>query len=220
MKKIFLTIAFLTSFVSAAYSQVSMGLTASLANLDTALSDDIDNNGSTDTTKDISNDVVFGSIFIERELDNGVTVGLDFIPFEAEFESRSTTQTSIKEKGSSTTSGTNKGTADVSKHLTLYVQPTKVLDNGSKLFATLGYVKADVESLVQSVSSTNKTVEQTLEGFKIGVGTKRDIGANGIFKLELSRTDYDDISATTSNSTKVTADIDATVLSLSVGRSF
>ena len=66
MKKIFLTIAFLTSFVSAAYSQVSMGLTASLANLDTALSDDIDNNGSTDTTKDISNDVVFGSILLKE----------------------------------------------------------------------------------------------------------------------------------------------------------
>ena len=219
MKKLFLTIAFLMSFVSAAYSQVSMGLTVSMADLDTALSDDIDNNGSIDTTKDVSNDVVFGSIFLERALDNGLTIGLDFIPFEAEFESRSTTQTS-RTTSTTDTSGTNKGTADVSNHLTLYLQPTKELDNGSKLFATLGYVKADVESLVQSVSSTNKTVEQTLEGFKIGVGTKRDIGANGFFKLELNRTDYDDISATTSNSTKVTADIDATVLSLSVGRSF
>ena len=197
-----------------------MGLTLSLAKIDTALSDDIDNNGSVDTTKDISNDIVFGSIFLERELDNGLTVGLDFIPFEAEFESRSTTQVSLKDS-STTTSGTNKGTADVSKHLTLYVQPTlKELDNGSKLFATLGYVRADVESLVQSVSSTDKTVEQTLEGFKFGVGMKRDMGANGFFKIELNRTDYDDISATTSNSTKVTADIDATVLSLSVGRSF
>ena len=220
MKKLFLTIAFLTSFVSAAYSQGSMGLTLSLAKIDTALSDDIDNNGSVDTTKDISNDIVFGSIFLERELDNGLTVGLDFIPFEAEFESRSTTQVSLKDS-STTTSGTNKGTADVSKHLTLYVQPTlKELDNGSKLFATLGYVRADVESLVQSVSSTDKTVEQTLDGFKFGVGMKRDIGANGFFKLELNRTDYDDISATTSNSTKVTADIDTTVLGLSVGKSF
>ena len=49
---------------------------------------------------------------------------------------------------------------------------------------------------------------------------KRDLGTNGFFKLELNRTDYDDISATTSNSTKVTADIDTTVLGLSVGRSF
>ena len=138
MKKLFLTIAFLMSFVSAAYSQVSMGLTVSLADLDTALSDDIDNNGSIDTTKDVSNDVVFGSIFLERALDNGLTIGLDFIPFEAEFESRSTTQTS-RTTSTTDTSGTNKGTADVSNHLTLYLQPTKELDNGSKLFATLGY---------------------------------------------------------------------------------
>ena len=220
MKKLILTIAFLASYVTAAYSQGSMGFTVNLADIDTSLSDDIDNNGSTDTTKDISNEVVFGSIFLERELDNGVVVGIDFIPFEAEFESRSTSQSSIKEKGSSTTTGTNKGTADVSKHLTLYVQPTRELDNGSKVFATLGIVRADVESKVQSISSTNKTVDQSLDGFKFGVGMKRDLGTNGFFKLELNRTDYDDISATTSNSTKVTADIDTTVLGLSIGRSF
>ena len=220
MKKLILTIAFLASYVTAAYSQGSMGFTVNLADIDTSLSDDIDNNGSTDTTKDISNEVVFGSIFLERELDNGVVVGIDFIPFEAEFESRSTSQSSIKEKGSSTTTGTNKGTADVSKHLTLYVQPTRELDNGSKVFATLGIVRADVESKVQSISSTDKTVDQSLDGFKFGVGMKRDLGTNGFFKLELNRTDYDDISATTSNSTKVTADIDTTVLGLSIGRSF
>tara|TARA_Y100000816_G_scaffold91093_1_gene62897 strand:+ start:780 stop:1442 length:663 start_codon:yes stop_codon:yes gene_type:complete len=220
MKKLILTIAFLTSYVTAAYSQGSMGFTVNLADIDTSLSDDIDNNGSTDTTKDISNEVVFGSIFLERELGNGVVVGIDFIPFEAEFESRSTSQSSIKEKGSSTTTGTNKGTADVSKHLTLYVQPTRELDNGSKVFATLGIVRADVESKVQSISSTDKTVDQSLDGFKFGVGMKRDLGTNGFFKLELNRTDYDDISATTSNSTKVTADIDTTVLGLSIGRSF
>ncbi len=219
MKKLILTMAFLASFVSAAYSQSSMGFTVNLADIDTSLSDDIDSNGTTDTTKDISNNVVFGSIFIERELNNGLIVGLDFIPFEAEFESRSTTQTS-RTTSTTDTSGTNKGTADVSKHLTLYVQPTRELDNGSKVFATLGLVRADVESTVQSVSSTNKTVDNTLDGIKFGVGMKRDIGANGFFKLELNRTDYDDISATTSNNTKVTADIDTTVLGLSVGRSF
>ena len=219
MKKIFLTLAFLMSFISTAYSQSIMGFTVNMANIDSDLSDDIDSDGSTDTTKSISNDVFFGSIFVENQLDNGLVVGIDFIPFEAEFESRSTTQSSIKGAGTSTT-GTNKGTADVSKHMTLYVQPTKELDNGSKIFGTLGIVRADVESVVQSVSSTDKTVEQDLDGIKFGIGVKRDIGGSGIFKLELSRTDYDDISVTTSNNTKVTADIDTTVLGLSVGRSF
>ena len=223
MKKVILTIVFLASFVSAAYSEGSMGFTVNMANIDSDVSDDIDSNGTTDTTKSLSNDVVFASIFFERELDNGMTVGLDLIPFDAEFESRSTTQQSTKGAAAGAapqTSGTNKGTADVSKHLTLYVQPTNELDNGSKVFATLGLVRADVSSTVQSVSSTNKTVDQDLDGIKFGVGMKRDIGTNGFFKIELNKTDYDDISATTSNNTTVTADIDTTVLGLSFGKSF
>ena len=219
MKKLILTIAFLTSFVSAAYSQVSMGLTLSKASVDTALSDDIDNNGSVDTTKDVSNNIVFGSIFLERALDNGLTVGLDFIPFEAEFESRSTTQVSLKDS-STTTSGTNKGTADVSRHLTFYVQPQKeITAGGLKVFGTFGLVRADVESVVQSVSSTDKTVDQSLDGMKFGLGLKKETGF-GFIKLEASRTDYDEISATTSNNTKITADIDTDILALSVAKSF
>ena len=226
MKKLLISIAAWLAFMVQAYAGGSVGVTLTAASIDTALKDDIDSNGTTNTTKNISNDIAYGSLFAEMTSDTNasglsLTVGVDYIPFEAEFDSRSTTQSSLKAKGDgAATSGTNKGTADVSKHFTFYVQPTRELDNGSKLFATLGYVRADVESLVQSVSSTDKTVEQTLEGFKFGVGMKRDMGANGFFKLELNRTDYDDISATTSNSTKVTADIDTTVLGLSVGKSF
>ena len=94
MKKLILTLAFFASFVSAAYSQTSMGLTLNSATIDSDLTDDIDSNGTIDTTKNVSNDVIFGSIFLERQLPNGLVVGVDLIPFEAEFESRSTTQTS------------------------------------------------------------------------------------------------------------------------------
>ena len=218
MKKLVLSIVFLLGFSTTAYATGSVGFTISNADVNSFVKDDIDNNGTTDTSKSLSNDVTFASIFFEKALNDNMSVGLDFIPVEAEFESRSTTQTS-RTTTSTDTSGTNKGTADVSKHLTFYVQPTKELDNGSKVFATLGLVRADVESKVQSVSSTDKTVDQSLDGIKYGIGMKRDMG-NGFFKLELNRTDYDDISATTSNNTKVTADIDATVLGLSVGRAF
>ena len=180
--------------------------------------DDIDSNGTTDTTKDISNDVIFGSIFVERALNDNMSVGIDFIPGTAEFESRSTTQTSIKTTATAT-SGTNKGTADVSKHLTFYLQPQKEILDGLKVFGTLGLVRADVESLVQSVSSTDKTVEQSLDGTKLGLGLKKETGI-GFIKLEYSQTDYDDISTTTSNNTKVTADIDTSILALSVAKSF
>ena len=54
---------------------------------------------------------------------------------------------------------------------------------------------------------------------KLGLGLKKETGF-GFIKLEYSQTDYDDISATTSNNTKITADIDTNVLALSVARSF
>ena len=219
MKKLVLSALFLLGFITTSFAQVSVGFTISNANVESALSDDIDSNGTTDTTKDISNDVVFGSIFLESAVNENMSVGIDFIPFEAEFESRSTTQSSIKEKGSSTTTGTNKGTADVSKHITLYLQPQREINDGLKVFGTLGLVRADVESVVQSVSSTDKTVEQSLDGMKLGLGLKKETGI-GFIKLEYSQTDYDDVSVTTSNSTKVTADIDTNILALSVAKSF
>ena len=219
MKKLVLSIIFLLGFSTTVYATGSVGFTLSTGDVKSGLKDDIDNNGSTDTTKNLSNDISFGSIFFEKALNDNMSVGLDFIPFEAEFESRSTTQSSIKEKGSSTTTGTNKGTADVSRHLTFYVQPQKEIRDGLKVFGTLGLVRADVESTVQSVSSTDKTVEQDLEGIKLGLGLKKETGF-GFIKLEYSETDYDDVSVTTSNNTKVTADIDTEVLALSVAKSF
>ena len=219
MKKLVLSVLFLLGLVSNSYATGSVGFTISSADVKSGLSDDIDNNGSTDTTKNISNDVTFASIFFEKALNDNMSIGIDFIPFEAEFESRSTSQSSIKEKGSSTTTGTNKGNADVSRHLTFYLQPQKEIRDGLKVFGTVGLVRADVESKVQSISSTDKTVEQSLDGMKLGLGLKKELGF-GFVKLEYSETDYDDISATTSNSTKVTADIDTEILALSVAKSF
>tara|TARA_Y100000992_G_scaffold142479_1_gene94540 strand:- start:35 stop:694 length:660 start_codon:yes stop_codon:yes gene_type:complete len=219
MKKLVLSVLFLLSFVANSYASGSAGLTISMADVKSTVKDDIDSNGTTDTTKNLSNDVTFASIFIERAVNENLSVGIDFIPFEAEFESRSTTQASLKGKTDSTASGTNKGTADVSKHLTFYVQPQKEITGGLKVFGTLGIVRADVESKVQSVSSTDKTVDQSLDGLKLGLGLKKETGF-GFIKLEYSETDYDEISATTSNDTKVTADIDTDVLALSVARNF
>ena len=222
MKKLVLSILFLLGFISNAYASGSAGFTISSADVKSNVKDDIDNNGTTDTNRNISNEVTFASIFFEKALNDNMSVGIDFIPFEAEFESRSTTQQSTKAKAAGAapqTSGTNKGTADVSKHLTLYLQPQKELGNGLKVFGTLGLVRADVESKVQSISSTNKTVDQSLDGTKLGLGLKKETGF-GFVKLEYSETDYDEISATTSNNTKVTADIDTDILALSVARSF
>ena len=220
MKKLVLSILFLLGLVTNSYATGSVGITISNADVNSSVKDDVDSNGTTDTTKSLSNNVTFASIFFEKAVSDNMSVGIDFIPFEAEFESRSTTQSTLGAKADgAASSGTNKGNADVSRHLTFYIQPQKEIRDGLKVFGTLGLVRADVESKVQSVSSTDKTVDQSLDGTKLGLGLKKETGF-GFVKLEYSETDYDTISTTTSNNTKVTADIDTEVLALSVAKSF
>ena len=220
MKKLVLSILFLLGLVTNSYATGSVGITISNADVNSSVKDDVDSNGTTDTTKSLSNNVTFASIFFEKAVSDNMSVGIDFIPFEAEFESRSTTQSTLGAKADgAASSGTNKGNADVSRHVTFYVQPQKEITSGLKVFGTLGLVRADVESKVQSVSSTDKTVDQSLDGTKLGLGLKKETGF-GFVKLEYSETDYDTISTTTSNNTKVTADIDTEVLALSVAKSF
>ena len=169
----------------------------------------------------------YGSLFFEVTNENvgpgSITFGIDLIPGSAEFDSRSTTQKSSKAKAagaSPQTTGTNKGTVDVDNHITLYVQPGITTSNGLNLFATIGYVTADAEADVQSVSSTNKTESLSLDGVKLGLGVKKVLANDVFIKFEYAQTDYDDISVTTENNTKVTADIDNTTLALSIGKSF
>ena len=224
MRKIILTFLAIFSLFALPVKSVefSGGVSLSYSMIDTGLSDDIDSNGTTDTTKDISNDIGIPSLFLEvgnQVGDMNVSIGLDYIPLEAEFDSRTTTQSSIKEKGSSTTTGSNKGTADVSNHFTVYVRLGQEVAADTELYVVAGIAAADVDIDVQSISSTNKKEARDLEGEKLGVGVKRDMGA-GFIKLEYAQVDYDPISVTTSNNTKVTGDIDTSNFTFSVGRSF
>lgn len=225
MKKLLLSIAMIFSFVVSASADVtrSIGVTGFMSTIDSSGHEDVDNDGTKDTTKSFSNDIIYASIFAEasRSMGNGavITAGIDLIPSSAEFDSRSVTQSSMKDS-STTTTGTNKGTVEVDRHVTLYIQPGVEVGNGVTIFGTLGYVTADVDSKIESISSTNKTVSESLDGTKMGLGVRGEFGDNMFFKLEYAETDYDTISVTTTNNTKVTADIDNKALGLSIGKSF
>ena len=229
MRKLLLSLALVLMYIMPANAEVTraIGLTVSGSTIDSTVTDDIDANGSVDTTKDISNDITYGSIFLEVTNENAgpgsLTFGIDLIPASTEFDVRSTSQESSKAKaagGVPQTTGTNKGTVNVDMHTTFYIQPGITLPNGLTIFGTLGYVNADVDAKVESISSTNKTVSQSLECVKLGLGAKKGFGDEMFVKLEYAQTDYDDISVTTSNNTKVTADMDNTSLGLSIGKKF
>ena len=110
MKKILLTVfaVFAVCVLNVVPSQAieigkSVGVSMSMNALDTKVTDDIDNNGTVTTTKNIADDViVLPSLFGELNFkgDRAVlTVGLDWIPFGgAELHTRSSDTKYIKSK--------------------------------------------------------------------------------------------------------------------------
>ena len=70
MKKLVLSILFLLGFISNSYATGSAGFTISMADVNSTVKDDVDSNGTTDTTKNLSNDVTFASIFFEKAIND------------------------------------------------------------------------------------------------------------------------------------------------------
>jgi len=229
MKKIIVTLfatffAFTVNNASADLGGFVVGVTLSNNDLDTVVTDDIDSNGTINTTKSLTDSVNGASIFAEHTIlgsgSLGITLGVEYTPVDADLDKRSATQATIKDKATSSTSGTNSGEASIEDHFTFYIQPGYVMNENTMFYGTLGYSKADITATWKSVSSTDTTKVQTLDGTKVGVGVKR-VNDNGIvLKLEWSETDYDKVSYKTTNSTTVAGDIDNTVLALSIGKSF
>ena len=219
MKKLLVTLfatffAFTVNIASADVSGLAIGISFSNNELDTLVTDDIDSNGTINTTKALTDTVQAGSIFAELTLGGSsgplaVTLGVDYIPVDADLDKRSTTQAFIGAAADgASASGTNSGKATIDDHLTFYIQPGLVMGENTMLYGTLGMSRADITATWESVSSTNTTKVQSLSGTKVGVGVKH-VRDNGLFlKLDYSQSDYDKVSYTTSNNTKVTGDID------------
>ena len=228
MKKILATVfatlfAITTSTANADVSGLAFGVTLSNNDLATTVKDDIDSNGTTTTTKNLTDTVTAASVFAEYTMVGstgmGMTVGFDWIPVEADLDKRSAAQASIKGNTTSSVSGTNSGKATIEDHVTLYVQPGFVTGN-TMIYGSLGYIQADITATWESISSTNTTDLQTLNGTSVGAGVKHVFGGGLVVKLQYLENDYDQVSYKTSNNTTVTGDIDNEQTSLSVGYTF
>ena len=166
----------------------------------------------------------FASIFLEREKEFSnlnVALGLDFIPLTAEIDTLT---------GGGAADGTS-AKVEVGNQITLYVQPSKELSNGLKVFGKLGYSRmtVDISEIKRQpvtngsgTASTDKATSKDLDGVMVGLGIEKSVSAGpfDFIRLEASYTDYDSISHTNSNSKKLTADADLTAINLSIGKKF
>jgi opacity protein-like surface antigen len=168
-------------------------------------------------------DFPFASIFAEynktmsKEWD--VAFGLDYIPFSAEIDDRSQTNSDLNE--GTTTTGTRKATLDLKNHITAYIQPSYNLGDGFAVFGKAGFSHADLK-----ISSRGLTTDGTLnkddklQGYLAGIGIQKNIDKTMFVRFEGNYTDYDTVTYTNSEGTKFTADPELWTAKISIGKSF
>ena len=226
MRKIILLFSTLFLMLSPAIANAAgfaLGVSVSDNTLDTAGKEDVDSNGSIDAKKNVSDDFNVGSIFAEfTNMGDrfGITVGVEFIPADADIDKRSITQSELGDKDDTASTGTNSVEGTVKDHRTIYIQPGLMIGSNTMLYGTLGFASATVNGKSKSITHTNINKDVDLDGTKVGVGIKKVFDSGLFVKADYSETSYDTISFTTSNSTKATADLDNTAMALSIGKQF
>ena len=220
MKKITLAISGLVLLAGSAFADsTNIGAKLSYGNFDASGTETQNLTSDPKLTSSGDANFPFASIFLEREKEFtnfNVALGLDFIPLTAEID---------KLGGGDGTDAT----VEVGNQITLYVQPSKELSNGLKVFGKLGYSRMSVDitditrqATTAGTASTDGSTSKDLDGITVGLGVEKSVSAGPLdcIRLEASYTDYDSISHTNSNSKKLTADADLTAINLSIGKKF
>ena len=218
----------LTSVTSTAFADNwNIGASASYGNIDGTASDtQVGPAGTVSQTRGANSgdaNFPFASIFIEyaktMDKDLDIIIGLDYVPFKAEIDSKSFADTSLE--AGSTTSGTRTAKIELENYATLYLQPTYKIGGGTAVFGKVGYIHGDVK-ISGSNTATGSTINatDTLNGYVVGLGVQHNINKNVFVRLEGSYTDHDSVTATDSKGTNFKADSELIAGKLSIGYSF
>ena len=232
IKKIIPAALLLTSISSVALADNwNVGASASYANIDGTASDtQVTGAGvrvaQTRGGKSGDADFPFGSIFVEyaktmnKDLD--LIIGLDYVPFKAEIDSQSRTDSSLEGNADGTSvTGVRKAKLELENYATLYLQPTFKVGGGTSVYGKVGYIHGDVK-ITGSNTATSSTInaKDTLNGYTVGLGVQHNINKNLFVRLEGNFTAHDDVTATDSKQTTFTADSEMYAGKISIGYSF
>lgn len=222
----------LTSISSAAFADNwNVGASGSFANIDGTASDTQVTGAGVivpQTRGGKSGDATFpfGSIFVEyaKTMNNNLDliIGLDYVPFKAEIDSVSRTDSSLEGNADGVSvTGVRKAKLELENYATLYLQPTFKVGGGTSVYGKVGYIHGDVK-ITGSNTATSSTInaKDTLNGYTVGLGVQHNINKNLFVRLEGNYTDHDTVTATDSKQTKFTADSEIYAGKIAIGYSF
>ena len=223
IKTMLVTVIAITSLTVSAYSfeGFSVGITGSQSSFDTEGRETKGQAGGTmEASAKVkkSQDVDIGSVFAEYSFAQGSTIGISYIPGEATLGSRARTMT---QSDGQNVSGTITAKAEVSDHVSFYVEPTYMMSDVFGVFVKGAASRVSVNSL-ETQTSTSITAgygNQDVWGTSVGIGAKAYYG-NLFLKVENMKTEYGTISLNGTNNKNITADIESDVTSFSLGYNF
>ena len=224
---VFLT-AILMSFSTSAFSFEGFSIGATYSNTDFSTKGNETTTKATDdglevnsTTKTGSEDV--GAIFAEYTFAQGSTIGIEYIPGEAEIGKASREQANTTATPANDASGTITAKATISEYTRIYVEPTWMANDRFGVFVKGGAAHLSVQP---SYTETADVIQSTYKsedvwGVMYGFGAKAYFG-NAFIKAEYLETEFGTYShqSTTGNKNKITADVDMEETRVSIGYNF
>ena len=196
---------------SAAYSEMRFGVSGALTYID-ASGTETEGGEKNSTTVDAV--AVIPSIFVEYDAGNNLSVGLDYIPMNADISTKTRTDTETSVTGTAAevnTSRTQKAEAELSDHVTLYAN----YDMGG-YYLKAGVAQVTIETS-ESLDTGSKYGNEDVYGGVFGVGRQ-----DGNTRFELVYTNYEEVTFTSTvartgvtTNNKIEADLDTLSLKYS-----
>ena len=202
------------SFTSVSYAEMKYGVSGALTFIDAS---GTETEGGEKNSGDADNIVAIPSLFAEYVYSDTLSVGIDYIPLSADVsdktKKRTDTETSVTGTATTTsTSRTQTANAELENHITLYAN----YNVGNGLYLKGGVAQVTLNTN-ESLGTGSKYGEEDIMGYVIGFGVD-----SGNWRTELTYTDYEDISLTSSvartgvtTNNKIDADLDTVALRVS-----
>jgi len=171
------------------------------------------------STNAIEAKFAYYSIFVEYNIGR-VSIGLDVIPGSVTTEEQARTDYNPGDSAGVGNDGagaaiTNTAKVEISQHVSLYAL-VPIMDTGA--FVRAAIMRADVNT--KETLNTGSTYPDTdMQGGSLSIGYQHNFD-NFFVRAEVGASEYDTISVTSSNSHKVTADVDGEWARISIAKSF
>ena len=197
-------------------AEVVLGITGAAHFLDVSGTETLRNSGKK-TNKDNSEEAMIPEVFAEAITDNGIGIGIAYVP------TRELGSKSRSDSNAAGDTGTYKAAAELNDVVQIYVDVPFAQVAANDVYVKLGVQHVTVKTL-ENLNSGSVYPDKDLLGLTIGLGTKGDLPfASGlIYKIDATYTDFEDYNANDTSNTgnSIKADLDASAIKFSIGKTF